>query len=148
MASLLMQFLKNKFESNRKYNKDVTRLVSIALRQLAQQQRTHYSGTQPNSVAYIPVAQLRDHVLANEHNAAQRQKLWEGVSKVVEMNSNVRATQMEVMGEVMRCWTWIGRSALLDEAAPQEVIEEERLIGDGRREVVQRRADPYARVLF
>lgn len=57
---------------------------------------------------WIGTVQLRDQVLQHEFNAERRRELWDGVQKIVEMNSNVRAGEREISGEVMRVWTWIG----------------------------------------
>lgn len=66
---------------------------------------------------WIGTVQLRDQVLQHEFNAERRRKLWEGVQKIVEMNSNVRAGEREISGEVMRVWTWIGGKARLGDVA-------------------------------
>ena len=87
---------------NRTYNTKVTKLVHIALSQLAANAFKHPE--QP----FIAVAHLRDQVLQHELNPKTRKHLWEGVEKVVEQNSNIRAGEKEVQGEIMRVWTWIG----------------------------------------
>ena len=76
--------------------------MHIALSQLAVNAINHPE--QP----YIAVAHLRDQVLQHEFNAKTRSHLWVGVEKVVEQNSNIRAGEREVQGEIMRVWTWIG----------------------------------------
>ncbi|KAF3123934.1 inner nuclear membrane protein enriched at telomere/subtelomere region [Orbilia oligospora] len=101
------------------YARQVQRLVGIALKRLAQQQRAYYNDRTAD-IAYLPVNQLRDQILSREFDPEKRQTLWAGVAKVVEMNSNVRSTNVEHMGEIMRCWTWIGSSALLDMDAGEE----------------------------
>lgn len=62
------------------------------------------------SEPFISVGQLRDDVLRNVFNKAERERAWERVSKVVEANSNVRAATREggKTGEWSRVWEWIG----------------------------------------
>lgn len=47
-------------------------------------------------------------MLQHEFDPKRREKLWEGVRKVVELNSNVRVRMREVQGEPMKCWSWVG----------------------------------------
>lgn len=91
--------------SNRQYQQQVTKLVHIAYQRLAQK-----ASSNPKE-PWIGIVQLRDQVLQHEFNPEKRRKLWDGVQKVVEMNSNVRAGQTEISGEVMMVWTWIGGEA-------------------------------------
>lgn len=62
------------------------------------------------SEGFISIAQLRDDVLRNVFNARERERVWQGVRKVVEGNSNVRAATREggKTGEWARVWEWIG----------------------------------------
>ncbi|KAF8250711.1 hypothetical protein K440DRAFT_540887 [Wilcoxina mikolae CBS 423.85] len=104
---------------NKTYNSKVTKLVHIALSQLAINAHEH------SDHPYIAVAHLRDQVLQHELNVKTRQHLWDGVEKVVEMNSNVRVGQKMVQGDIMKIWTWIGGRivdgrAVVDEAEQQQ----------------------------
>lgn len=137
------------------YRRQVQRLVALALKRLAKQQYDYYKANTATA-PYIPVNQLRDSILSKEFNPAKRQELWAGVSKVVELNSNVRTNQMEVMGEVMRCWTWIGSYSLLEAGEPEErdsqkdETELRRIMGEGdtRNDLVQPRNENVPRVLY
>ncbi|KAF3939343.1 hypothetical protein ABW19_dt0205046 [Dactylella cylindrospora] len=136
-------------------SRQTQRLVGIALKRLAQQQRAHYNDKSV-PYAYIPVNQLRDDILSREFNPQKRQELWDSVSKVVEMNSNVRTNNQEHMGDIMRVWTWIGSSALLDmdhgdEADSQQDEKElKRIMGDDndRKELVRERTEMMPRILY
>lgn len=59
---------------------------------------------------FIAIGQLRDDVLRNVFSARERERVWQGVRKVVEGNSNVRAATREggKTGEWSRVWEWIG----------------------------------------
>ncbi|TGZ85093.1 hypothetical protein EX30DRAFT_392478 [Ascodesmis nigricans] len=111
LSVLTFFYLRHTLTTRRAYNDQVTRLIHISLRQLSRHATEHPD--QP----YIAVAHLRDQVLRHEFNPKKRSKLWEGVEKVVELNSNVRAGEKEVQGEIMRVWTWIGGRYV--EAAPE-----------------------------
>lgn len=94
--------LRTSVASRRTYQSTVTKLVHIVLKHLAQ--HAAENPTEP----WIGAVQLRDQVLQHEFNAERRRKLWDGVQQIVEMNSNVRAGERQISGEIMRVWTWIG----------------------------------------
>jgi hypothetical protein len=94
--------LRSTLAYNQFYNNKVTKLVHIALSHLARNAIQH-----PDHPS-IAVAHLRDQVLQQEFNPKTRAHLWRGVEKVVEQNSNIRAGEREIQGEIMRVWTWIG----------------------------------------
>lgn len=104
MISTLLAILytRAKLAARRTYNLKVTRLVYISIRRLSQ-----YAATHPSN-PFIAVTHLRDQILQREFSAKKRKELWDGVEKVVEMNSNVRAAEREIEGEPMRVWSWIG----------------------------------------
>lgn len=72
------------------------------------QERLHYLDPVQAPQVTIPVAHLRDDILASELSPASRQRLWSKVEKIVEGNANVRAGEDEVNGEVWRVWQWVG----------------------------------------
>jgi len=87
-------------------------------------------------------------VLQHEFNPERRRKLWDGVQKIVEMNSNVRAGEREISGEVMRTWTWIGGRVALggkEEGEGEAVVDfdNDSNVGGGSRE----RWAEYSRVI-
>ena len=100
---LLISQINLRLKQRRVDNALVTKYVHIALRILARKAALPAGGA-----GDVPVVQLRDQVLQHEFDPERRKRLWEGVQRVVECNSNVRAASKEVHGEVLRCWTWIG----------------------------------------
>lgn len=58
--------------------------------------------------AYLGAMQLRDTILGNEHNIMRRVLLWNKVAKKVEVNTNVAIKIVEIHGEVMKVWEWVG----------------------------------------
>lgn len=59
---------------------------------------------------FISVGQLRDDVLRSTFSKAERERIWQGVKRIVEQNSNIRAgnREGERTGEWSRVWEWIG----------------------------------------
>ncbi|KAL8707518.1 MAG: hypothetical protein Q9220_007460 [cf. Caloplaca sp. 1 TL-2023] len=93
----------------------VPTLVSTTLDRLATQAALYSRGDAPES--WISIGQLRDDVLRDEFSAKRRESLWRRVRAVVEMNTNVRASERELRaGDVSRVWEWIGNLGLLDES--------------------------------
>ncbi|KAI4164883.1 MAG: hypothetical protein LQ342_001516 [Letrouitia transgressa] len=89
-------------------------LVSMTLDRLAAQAWLHSCGDAPES--WISVGQLRDDVLRDEFSAQRREGLWKRVREVVEMNSNVRASERELRaGDMSRVWEWIGKLGFVDD---------------------------------
>lgn len=99
-------------------NRQIKRLVHITYQTLAKQQRLHNQDPERWKDSYIAIVHLRDQVLQYEFDPKRREKLWEGVRKVVELNSNVRVSMREVQGEVMKCWSWVGGSVPQDDDMP------------------------------
>lgn len=56
------------------------------------------------------MGQLRDDVLRSTFSKDERERIWQGVKRIVEQNSNVRAgnREGERTGEWSRVWEWIG----------------------------------------
>jgi hypothetical protein len=74
---------------------------------------------------YVPVAQLRDDVLRNEHSTFRRKKIWDKVQQKVERNSNVRPMVREGRsGDVGRVWEWTGAIGMLE--SPQSASSGDR----------------------
>lgn len=86
----------------------------MTLDRLTAQAWLYSSGDAPES--WISVGQLRDDVLRDEFSAQRREELWKRVRAVVEMNSNVRASERELRaGDVSRVWEWIGNLGFIDD---------------------------------
>lgn len=79
----------------------------MTLDRLATQAALHARGEALE--AWISVGQLRDDVLRDELKGSRREELWRRVRKIVEGNTNVRASVREGRGgDVSRVWEWIG----------------------------------------
>lgn len=100
-------------------DKEVAKYAQLALNALRSQELAHYTDPITTPQAYIPSLQLRDLVLQNLPSLNTRRRLWAGVERVVEENTNVRTNLEEVEGgNEERVWRWVGSAgtSLLPEA--------------------------------
>lgn len=63
------------------------------------------------TTACVAVVHLRDELLPTMPDLKARKQAWEDVVHIVESNSNVRAKLMDIRGEIMRVWEWVGADA-------------------------------------
>ncbi len=60
-------------------------------------------------VKYLSAVQLRDVLMNDEANLKLRNNIWNKVTKNVgNNNTNIKSSLLEVHGDMMRCWEWIG----------------------------------------
>ncbi|KAF8590554.1 hypothetical protein K439DRAFT_1627818 [Ramaria rubella] len=84
-------------------------LVQVALDTLRNQELAHHTDPIVAPQAYLSSLHLRDLILQDEHSIPARRRLWEKVQKVVEGNTNVRASMEELEGgDEGRVWRWVG----------------------------------------
>ncbi|KOS19239.1 Inner nuclear membrane protein SRC1 [Escovopsis weberi] len=84
----------------------VPSLVDVVLERLANQKELGEEGLDD---PWLFLPNLRDDVLRSVHSLKERERIWQRVRVVVELNSNVRTSQRESRnGEVGRAWEWIG----------------------------------------
>ncbi|CAR24815.1 KLTH0G04928p [Lachancea thermotolerans CBS 6340] len=58
---------------------------------------------------YMSTVQLRDVLLSDVVDLKLKNKLWNSVIKKLEHNNtNVKSRLMELHGEIMKCWEWVG----------------------------------------
>lgn len=107
-ALVSLAYLQRTRTYRRTDQKRVSELVKTILRHLVQQKRVHSKDPGRIQSSSVGISQLRDVILQDEFNPTQRHRLWSGVQKIVEGNSNIRARQMEFQGEIMRVWEWVG----------------------------------------
>ncbi len=113
-------YIKFKITNYRILEGESTRFVRIVISRLAKQHVDSDKDSRGFTERYIAVSQLRDILLFDDGNQGEgfrkvnKDTLWEKVCKSVEGNSNVRARQMEVNGEIMRVWEWVGDASLFD----------------------------------
>ncbi|SPO19851.1 related to SRC1 - involved in sister chromatid segregation [Ustilago trichophora] len=101
-------YLRYRLASARAETAKVALLVQAALERLQEQEYLHGRDPVLHPDDFVPLSHLRDHILAGEHKAKARNRLWRKVAKVVEENSNVRTRQAQKKGEWLRVWQWVG----------------------------------------
>lgn len=93
----------------------VPALVDLVLKRLSNQKEL---GEEEIDEPWLFLPNLRDDVLRSVHSLSERERIWQKVRAVVELNSNVRTSQREGRnGEVGRAWEWIGPTATGIESA-------------------------------
>jgi hypothetical protein len=116
LLSILTLYIIHLTKQARLANARVPDLVAFTLDKLATQAFHHASDSDAWPESWISVGQLRDDVLRDEFSIERRERLWKKVKAVVESNANVRASVREDrMGEVSRCWEWIGAVQKLED---------------------------------
>lgn len=78
--------------------KDVLKRLHLQARRAA---------AEPGQLAAMGSIQLRDAILANEHNLKKRVSLWKQVVARVEQNTNIVAKIVEEHGEILKVWQWV-----------------------------------------
>jgi hypothetical protein len=87
----------------------VADLVQVALDTLRNQELLHHTDPVTNPHIYLSSIHLRDLVLQDEHSIPVRRRLWDKVERIVEGNTNVRASVEELAGgDEGRVWRWVG----------------------------------------
>ncbi|KAK9371966.1 Man1-Src1p-C-terminal domain-containing protein [Lipomyces chichibuensis] len=108
LLALATLFLYRSSSSYRKRKARVQDLVRQSVSILSEQQSRSDSDPSGTTPRYVIMSQLKDNLLVDTYDAADRRRVWGSVQKLVEANTNVRSRQMEVHGEIMRIWEWIG----------------------------------------
>lgn len=90
----------------RKYYKQREVVEELSKRVLSKLKAVKLEGRVPE---FLSVVQLRDVLLADITDLSYKNKLWQAVAKTLERNNtNVHSTLMEIHGEIMKCWEWVG----------------------------------------
>jgi hypothetical protein len=116
-------YLKHFFESRNVMRRRVAQLVALVYEELlvAKAKSIENERFEP----HLGVSQLRDAVLQDEFSYKERERLWHEVGKIVEVNSNVRATQAEIQGEWLRAWEWVGAIKDLERLSQRQPATDE-----------------------
>ncbi|SMN17836.1 similar to Saccharomyces cerevisiae YDR458C HEH2 Inner nuclear membrane (INM) protein [Maudiozyma saulgeensis] len=72
---------------------------------------------------YISTVQLRDILLNDVTNLKERNNLWNEVVKRLEANNtNIKSSLLEIHGEIMKCWEWIGPIETSEEQSSSDKV--------------------------
>lgn len=112
LVATVLLYARAKYSSYLAISAKIPDLISLTLDRLAAQAARHSIDPTSFPEPYIPISQLRDDVLRDEHSLTKRDAIWQKVRNVVEMNANVRSAQRQDRnGEIARVWEWIGAVA-------------------------------------
>lgn len=95
-----------KYQQSQVYAQKIETIYKEVLNKLQRQARLAQESSE--LPAFIGSIQLRDLILSSDTNLAYKMRLWEGISRKVDKNTNVKSELLEVHGEVMKVWQWIG----------------------------------------
>ncbi|AET39191.1 uncharacterized protein Ecym_4112 [Eremothecium cymbalariae DBVPG len=102
---ILLQLLKIKLQRRFKEQELVEQLKSQVIEKLKCVAQTK-SSDEPK---FLSTVQLRDVLLVDVVDLKYKNQLWNKVVHILESsNTNVKSMLMEVHGEIMKCWEWVG----------------------------------------
>lgn len=84
----------------------VATVVKESLNQLIAQQQKSDGDLRGITPRFLATMHLRER-FPNLQNG-QNTSIWKDVQKNIEDNANVRVRQIEIGGEIMRVWEWVG----------------------------------------
>jgi hypothetical protein len=108
VLALSLQWVRHRFQSNKSRKGQTKELVVATLARLEEVKRISIQSNDDSQDGFLSLTQLRDDILRNESLESKKKKIWMGVIKAVESNTNVRTRQAKVRGEWSRVWEWIG----------------------------------------
>ncbi|SCU94334.1 LADA_0G07932g1_1 [Lachancea dasiensis] len=107
----LLTIIKTLTHKMRAYYQRQEKIEQLTQQVIIKLQNTARASESSNSPAYLSTVQLRDVLLSDIVDLKLKNKLWKLVMKNLEQNNtNVKSTLMEVHGEIMKCWEWVGPS--------------------------------------
>ncbi|CUS23781.1 LAQU0S11e04148g1_1 [Lachancea quebecensis] len=84
------------------------RIESLTQQVIAKLQKSAKDSNE-NRPPYMSTVQLRDVLLSDVVDLKLKNKLWASVVRKLEHNNtNVKSRLMELHGEIMKCWEWVG----------------------------------------
>ncbi|KAL2212678.1 hypothetical protein CC79DRAFT_439864 [Sarocladium strictum] len=106
LSGLFGIYMRFRYRQHVALSAQVPALVDLVLGRLSNQK---VLGEEDVDDPWLFLPNLRDDVLRSVHSLSERDRIWQKVKAVVELNSNVRTSQREGRsGEVGRAWEWIG----------------------------------------
>ncbi|AMD21609.1 HFL247Wp [Eremothecium sinecaudum] len=102
---VLIQLLKMRFQRHFKEQEIIEQLKS----QVVEKLKASAKAEGKDSPKFLSTVQLRDVLLADVIDLKHKNQLWNKVvHKLESNNTNVKSMLMEVHGEIMKCWEWVG----------------------------------------
>lgn len=98
---ILVKYIENKLK---RYFNRKARVVELTDKTVDKLKRA-----KNNEISYLSTVQLRDILLADVINLKERNQIWSQVVKKLEANNtNIQSKLVEIHGDIMKCWEWIG----------------------------------------
>lgn len=111
LLTISAYWTKGKLATRQIESRRVGGLVQVVLDTLRNQELAHHADPVTTPHSYLSSLHLRDSILQDEHSFPVRRRLWDKVEKIVEGNTNVRASIEELEGgDEGRVWRWVGSS--------------------------------------
>lgn len=101
-------FIKQSVKTRAQRQARSKQLAGLAITRLKTQRTLALEDPKGRTLRCVPVPQLRDEIQAEVASLDTRKRVWGDVERLVETNSNVRARQTDIEGEIMRVWEWVG----------------------------------------
>lgn len=99
----VIEYRLKRYYKQREKIDQLTKSVINKLKMVKEQQEQNQGTT------FLSTVQLRDVFLADVTNLKYKNSLWQQVVKKLEHNNtNIKSSLMEIHGEIMKCWEWIG----------------------------------------
>lgn len=96
----LISYKIRKYYKQREAVDHISKKVIIRLKAAKKQQQ---------GANFLSTVQLRDVLLADITDLKRKNSMWQRVVRILENNNtNVKSSLMEIHGEIMKCWEWVG----------------------------------------
>lgn len=103
LSTLLLKVIQVKLQNYYLRKSKIKDLTNIVIERLKK------SKIETPDVPYLSSVQLRDVLINDETDIKIRNIIWNEVTKNVESNNtNIKSSLLEIHGDMMRCWEWIG----------------------------------------
>ncbi|GAV49182.1 hypothetical protein ZYGR_0N05890 [Zygosaccharomyces rouxii] len=104
LGALLGKFL---LSINRKLSQEKAKVDKLTRKVVDRLKSTKRS--EESETPFLSTVQLRDVLLSDVVDLKYKNRLWQKCSKKLEHNNtNIKSSLMEIHGEIMKCWEWIG----------------------------------------
>ena len=100
---VLVKILERKL---RNYYETKVKIINLTRKVINELKQVKKNGRSPK---YLSSIQLRDIFLIEVVNLKEKNQLWKQIERKLENNnSNIKSSLLEVHGDIMKCWEWIG----------------------------------------
>lgn len=102
----MYHFVKFKLRKYFQNQEKVDRLVELVVEKLKQ---ISLNPGHDHAPKFLSIVQLRDVLLHDITNLKEKNRIWDKVvQRLNKNNTNVKSSLVEIHGEIMKCWEWVG----------------------------------------